>query len=263
MKGGERGKVSVFSPAIQLYTVRDVLKRDFRDTVAALVEMGYRAVEFAWVYGGMEPAELASFLGALGLRTCGLHAALPELLDPASRTYAYAQALGSPFVTTSLAVDVANDWDAAIERLAAAGETAAAQGVMLTYHNHAQEFVKVGDAYALDLLYERTPAARVGAELDVFYAYLSGEDPAAYIRKHAGRVRQIHVKDMARDREEQTEVGDGMLDVPGIFSAAAEAGVDRVIVEQERHFRNGSSLDSARRSLENLRSMGLVHAEGD
>ena len=43
--------MKTYIPGVQLYTVRDDLKKDFEGTIRQVAEMGYRAVEFAGDYG--------------------------------------------------------------------------------------------------------------------------------------------------------------------------------------------------------------------
>jgi len=241
--------------AIQLYTVRDLLKADFRGTLAGLAEMGYGAVEFAWVYGGLAPAELAALLKDLGLACCGMHVSLDQLTDPAGECYGYADALASEFVTTSLAGSVGKDWDAAIAGAAKAGATAAARGRTFSYHHHAQEFARIGGRYALDLLLERTDPALVKVQLDTHWILKGGEDPVRYIRRYAGRCPQLHIKDMDRSDGMTAEVGTGILDVSGVLAAARDSGVRWVIVEQDHTKR--TPLESAAMSLAFLKGSGL------
>jgi len=241
---------------IQLYTVRQLLDDDFKATVKALAEMGYQGVEFAWKYGGMSPDELAAFLNDLGLQVCGMHVSLAEIQDPSSEAYAYARALGSAYLTTSLAGEVAKDWPATIAEAAKAGAAASSAGLTFTYHNHAQEFEKVEGACALDLFYDRTDPKQVQAQLDVFWIKTGGQDPADYIRKYPGRVPQVHLKDMDPVDGGFTEVGEGLIDIPGIYDAARQVGAKWMIVEQDTCKR--PPLESARISIENLRKASLA-----
>jgi len=237
---------------IQLYTVRQECKEDFVGTLTALAEMGYDGVEFAWNYGGMSPAELADLLVELRLRPCGLHAPKDQVAAPDSDAYAYARGLGCPFISTSLAGDVEKDWPAAIALVQRAGRAAAQCGIQFTYHNHAQEFQKLGGQYALDVLYARTDPQQVQAELDTHWIARGGLDPAAYIRKYAGRMPQLHLKDIGPNQE-FTEIGAGVLDLPGILAAARDAGAQWIIYEQDRC--EGPPLESARVSITNLRKV--------
>lgn len=241
---------------IQLYTVRDRLDQNFAGTVRALAEMGYQGVEFAWNYGGMQPDELAALLQSVGLRAVGYHTSLEEINNPESMTYSYARVLGGKYLSPGLPGDVERDWPAAIARIAEAANTAHAQGFTLTYHNHAQELADVDGERALDMLYRLTDPALVQAELDTFWVVKGGAEVVPYIRKHAGRTPEIHAKDMDPATGTFTEVGNGCLDWPAIVAAAVDGGAEWLIVEQD--VCPGSSLESARKSIENLKRMGLI-----
>lgn len=241
---------------IQLYTVRNECEKDFAGTLKAVAEMGYQGVEFAWNYGGMSPEELAAFLKELGLSACGLHVPIEQALDGESEAYAYAKAIGAPYIITSLPAEVEKDWYAAIEQVKKAGEIARAQGVTFTYHHHAQEFQKIDGEYALDLLYKKTDPQAVLVELDTYWLTLGGVDPVKYIRKYAGRVRLLHLKDMNAADRSFAEVGTGLMDLPAIFDAAQDVGIQWIIVEQD--VCKGPAIESARISIENLKETNLA-----
>ena len=80
-----------------------------------------------------------------------------------------------------------------------------------------------------DLLYSKVSAT----EIDVYWAELSGVNPAPYLKKYSGRTPLVHVKDMAESRTESTEIGNGILDIAAIVKQAEENGTEWLIVEQE------------------------------
>lgn len=238
---------------IQLYSIRDSLEKDFAGALRAVKEMGVDGVEFAWNYGGMEPVPLAAFLKKTGLLCCGLHTSMQELHDAASKSYQYAKALGTPCVTTSCCNKAELDnWDRTIEALAEAGRVAASQKLQFTYHNHAAEFQTIDGQAMLDRLYARTPAA-VGAELDTAWITAGGQDPVAYIRRYAGRVPQVHLKDYAKATRTLMEIGRGDLDFPAIIQAARAARATWVIYELDASTL-GDSMASARESIARLKA---------
>jgi len=248
-----------FPIGIQLYTVRDACKDDFKGTLKAIAEMGYNAVEFAWNYGGLEPQELAAYLKSLNLRVAGMHVSLEEIANPASDSYRYAAALKTPCLTTSLAGQVEKDWVETVKKVDQAGRVALSKGVAFTYHNHAQELARIpaaGGKTALDYMRDHTDPKAVLFELDTFWIKKGGEEPLATIRNFKGRAKQIHLKDMDPADQTFTEVGNGLMDLPGIFKAAMEAGSEWVIVEQDTCKR--PALDSARISITNLKKAGLA-----
>ncbi|NLW50835.1 MAG: sugar phosphate isomerase/epimerase [Candidatus Brocadiaceae bacterium] len=234
---------------IQLYSVRGDCEKDFAGTLKALADMGYDGVEFAWNYGSMPPDELADLLRSLGLRACGLHAPKDQIAAPDSQAYAYAAGVGCPYISVSLAGDVEKDWPAAIALVQEAGRVAAGKGILFSYHNHAQEFHTFDGKYALDALYEQTDPTQVMAELDTHWIARGGADPVAYIRKYAGRVPQLHLKDIGPN-DEFIEIGRGVLDLEAVLNAADDAGSKWIIYEQDRCER--PALESARISIDNL-----------
>lgn len=247
------GKIPV---GIQLYTVRQALNQDFKGVVKQLAAMGYQGVEFAGMYGNMEPAELAAFLKEAGLKCCGQHVGGNDIATAGSKPYAYAKALGCPYLTTSGAGQVEKDWAGAIELYRKAGAVAKANGCVFTYHNHAAEFIKIDGVYAEDMLLQKTDPVEVQAELDTFWIRKGGPDPVAYIAQYAGRVPQIHLKDMNPITCAFTEVGNGLMDLKGIFKVGEKVGAKWVIVEQDTC--PGPELDSARISITNLKKAKLA-----
>ncbi len=254
-------------PAIQLYSVRSLLVDHFEDTLRALANIGFSAVEGYGEWGGMQPARLADFMAGIGIRVMGLHAPLADLLNAHSRPYAMARALRSEFVTVSLPDAVASDPCAAAAPLIRANAVAADQGLILTYHNHASEFARQSDGRsALEVLFDATASDEVQFLLDVFFADYSGFDPCELLARFAGRVPQIHFNDMmpagrgASGLGEQamrysSELGTGCMDLPAIYRAAISAGVDWIVIEQ--HTLRDLPLDSARANFKYCRSLIL------
>lgn len=248
-----------FPIGIQLYTVRDACQADFKGTLKALAAMGYDAVEFAFVYGGLQPQELADFLKSLKLKTAGMHVTLDDIANPSSDSYRYAAALNTPCLTTSLAGEVAKDWVGTVKKVDQAGKVALSKGITFTYHNHAQELALIPEAKgktALDYMRENTNAQAVQFELDTYWIKKGGQDPVATIRNFKGRAKQIHLKDMDPKDSTFAEVGTGLMDLPAIFKAAGEAGAEWVIVEQDTCKR--PPIESAKISIDNLKKAGLA-----
>lgn len=236
---------------IQLYTVRELTNpADFRPTLRALAALGYEAVEFAWNYGGMSPAELARFLADTGLACCGLHVDLAELLDPGHRVYEYAAATGSRFITTSLCGRM-NEWKALIPQVERAGEIATRHGLTFTYHNHWHELSGTPGPCPLDTLWQRTAPAFVQAELDIGWLARAGADPMDYWRRWAARTPQIHLRDFDRRTQQVCDIGDGFIQPRAVVAQAAELGTQWLIYEQDLY--PVSPLASARVCIERMK----------
>ena len=131
------------------------------------------------------------------------------------------------------------------------------------------------------MLYRVIPADLLQTEIDTCWVNVAGEDPAAYIRKYAGRAPVVHLKDFyMSDRDAESDgpfyeligidkkaegqsifefrpVGCGMQDFPEILKAAEEAGSSWVVVEQDQPSMEKNSLECAKMSREYLKKLGI------
>jgi len=247
--------------ALQLYTVRDVAAEDFAGTIRQVAEMGYTGVELAGETGGMSPTELKSFLDDLGLKRAGSHTGLDLLEGDLQKVIDDNLAVGNPWIVCPWMPEErrtdADGWRQAAETLTEIGEKVKAAGLQLCYHNHSFEFEQFDGQTGFEIFYGAADPESVKAEIDTYWVQHGGEDPAATVRRFAGRCPLVHLKDMTDDPEPTfTEVGNGILDFQAIFAASAEAGADWYIVEQDRC--DGPSIESARVSLGNLKEWGVA-----
>lgn len=218
---------------IQMYTIREALKQDFKGVCRELVKLGCDGAEFAFYFGDMEPAELGAFTKEIGLKACGMHVSAGDFADPHTKTFDYARALGVKYVTISCCFG-AEKLEESIALCAGAGKTAAENGFQFTYHNHAQEFAKLSNGEsALDVFYQRTDPKQVMAELDVYWVTKGGEDPVKYIRRYANRLPQLHLKDMDPADGSFTELGNGKIDLASCVREAKDTICEWVIYEQD------------------------------
>ncbi|MCJ8271015.1 MAG: sugar phosphate isomerase/epimerase, partial [Psychrosphaera sp.] len=69
--------------SIQLWSVNEVIKRDFKGTLTALANMGFEGVEFAGYFGPYQddPVGLKTLLDGLGLLVSGAHVSMRHLSD--------------------------------------------------------------------------------------------------------------------------------------------------------------------------------------
>jgi sugar phosphate isomerase/epimerase len=100
-------------------------------------------------------------------------------------------------------------------------------GVKVAIHNHGPEdkaFPAPQDAYKL--LRGRDP--RFGLCMDIGHAARAGVDPVATVGEVEDRLLDLHIKDLKvkTDKDSQTEVGKGALDIPGLFRALEKIKFD-------------------------------------
>jgi sugar phosphate isomerase/epimerase len=226
--------------ALQLWTVREDLEADAAATLQRVAARGFTAVEtYGLGAGDVAPAERVAraaatrrLLDNAGLVACAAHGRLPggaeldAVLDELRELGADCLVVPSPGSVDGCgsAFSDADGVRALAERLNAAAERAAARGVTIGYHNHWQEWGTVGDGRTgYDLLWERLDPGVV-AEVDVYWARVGGQDPAAVIAGLGERCRFLHVKDGPADTvRPQTPLGEGVLDLDAALAAGPHA----------------------------------------
>ncbi len=264
--------------ALQMFGVREEMARDAIGTLRAVAGLGYRAVELVSYGGtfGLTAAQLKQTLADLNLTPIGIHVRTPDLQENFAQVVPYYRDAGVPeMIVAALPHEYYESADAFRRGGALLGEFARkcrAEGVRLSYHNHYSEFDRVGAGYGLDLIYEGAGGEDVGLEADVYWITHAGADAPAVLRHYGRRIRFIHLKDRPAGLDAETiaaaragtidrsrmfaEVGEGSIDWPPIFAAAAETGARWYVVEQDASSRGG--IESAGISLRNLQKWGIA-----
>jgi sugar phosphate isomerase/epimerase len=248
---------------LQLYTVRDLLKKDFDGTLAGVAKIGFKEVEFAG-YFDHTPQQVRAALQRNGLDAPAAHVGYEATEDGWDAVLHTARLIGHRYVVCAWIPEevrrTAEDWKRVAQRFNRAGAACRAAGLQLAFHNHSYEFVPLPDGrIPYDLLLAQTDPALVQLELDLFWITFGGGDPLAYFTRYPGRFPLVHVKDMkpkaaadvAADRV-MTEVGQGSIDWKRIFARARSAGIEHYFVE---HDQPADPLASIRASFDYLRAL--------
>ena len=246
--------------ALQLYTLREALARDFAGTIRQVAAPGYVGVETAG-FPNTTPGAAARLFKDLGLTVCSAHSPLPlsnkkqEVLDTLG-------ALGCPrLVCASQPPELFQSVDGirrVCETLNEASAVARAHGLTLGYHNHWWEFLPVGGdgRRAYQVMLEHL-APEVFLEVDTYWIKAAGADPAAVLRELGPRAPLLHIKDGPATREApMTAVGEGVMDFAAIAQASA---AEWWIVELDRCATDMQ--EAVQRSYTYLTTKGLAHGK--
>jgi len=241
--------------AAQMYTVRQAATQDFRGALRRVAELGYAGVELAGTFDLTE-TELSQTLDDLGLECISAHVPLDNLRHDLVREIEFYLAVGATFIVCPWLAPAQRGNEAGYRALAAElnrmGETCRANGLQLCYHHHDFELVQFNGKYALDILLEESNPAHLQLEADTYWLKFGGAEPAAYLQRWSERTPLLHLKDMtATTPTTFAEVGNGILDWPDIFAAAA--GAQWYIVEQD--VCPGDPFESLKTSLDNLHKL--------
>ncbi len=210
-------------------------------TLKMLADAGYREVEG---YGGLfdDLGGLKAGLDANGLRMTSSHIGLDMIEENPARVLAIINDLGiekvfAPYIGVDDRPSDTAGWRAFGKRLAEAGKPLLDAGVQFGWHNHDFEFhgTETGDI-PLDLIAAASDDMML--ELDLGWVAAAGHDPVARIKKYAGRIGAVHVKDIApdgqcADEDGWADVGHGVMDWSAIHTALQAAGVDHYVAEHD------------------------------
>lgn len=261
--------------ALQLYSVRGDLEKDFYGTIRAVKEIGYAGVEFAGLYG-QDPVKVKAFCEELGIVPLSAHVPFQAFVADMDGTIAQYKALGVqyvaiPYLTEDLRPGQPG-FRTVIDGMKVIGAKLKEAGIVQQYHNHDFEFVKLDGEYALDILYKELGPELLQTQLDTCWVNVGGENPADYIRKYAGRTPTVHLKDFLGEKSENMygliglegsegksgdvfqlrHLGSGKQDFPAIVKAADEGGAQWYIVEQDEPNVGMTPMECAKASYEYL-----------
>ncbi|HZQ93719.1 MAG TPA: sugar phosphate isomerase/epimerase family protein [Candidatus Sulfotelmatobacter sp.] len=245
---------------LELYSVREELKKDPEGTVRAVARMGYQDVEFYAPYFEWSEAQakqMRKLLDDLGVRCYSTHNDedffSAEKIGKASDLN---KILGAKYMVQAWS-DPKPDldgWKKLADSLNAAADKLQSSGLKVGYHNHDAEWKPVAGKRPIEVIASNTKPS-VMLQLDVGTCLEAGADPVAWIKANPGRIRSIHCKDWSPDPNVgyKTLFGEGKADWKGIFQAAENGGgVEFYLIEQE-----GSrypELETAQRCLQAFRS---------
>jgi sugar phosphate isomerase/epimerase len=249
---------------LELYSVREELKKDPEGTVRAVAQMGYQCVEFYAPYfdwSESQAKQMRKLLDDLGIRCLSTHND-SSYLSPGkiSRTRDLNLILGSKYVVVASANPSPglDSWKAIADVLNFVADQLEPSGLKAGYHNHKLEFTPIENQRPIEILAKNTKPS-IMLQLDVGTCVEAGSDPVAWIRANPGRIRSLHLKDWSPEPAKGYTVlfGEGAAPWKNIFDAAeSTGGVEYYLIEQEGS--RFSELETARRCLQSFR---LVHPQ--
>lgn len=243
---------------IQLYSVRDDMKKDPQGTLKQLAAMGYSHVEHAGYenrkFYSQSPEDFKKFLHDIGLTMLSGHSFLGaeswsktnnDFTDEWKHTFEDAAAVGmqyviSPGVDESLCKNE-DDFKWYMQLFNKTGELAKKSGVHFAYHNESYEFNHyLNNVRLYDILLKSTDKNLVAQQIDIGNMYAPGGRAMEYLKKYPGRFIAMHVKDEIKSAThnegyESTVVGKGVVGVKDILNYAQTSGTKMFIIEQESY----------------------------
>ena len=243
---------------LQLYSVREMLPKDYEGTLRQIAALGYEEVEAAGFFGH-SPQQVKKAMGNAGLNCVSAHYSYADLSKSLEETIEFNHELGSRYIICSFpgfkdgsrgkgrsfAEQVqsftADDYRWNAEQFNAMGAKVAKAGMQFGYHNHTMEFAQKEGIVPYDELIRLTDPALVTFEMDCGWVMVGGGDPVTYLQRYPSRISMLHVKDFKRtdaaasvvNPPPAAELGRGTMDYRVIFAAAREGSIKHYFVEQE------------------------------
>jgi sugar phosphate isomerase/epimerase len=243
---------------LQLYSVREMLAKDYAGTLRQVAAIGYKEVEAAGFYGRTAP-QVKAAMSSAGLDCVGAHYSYTDLYPALDQIIAFNQQIGSRYVVCSFPgfrnparvqgksfAEQVNSftlddfrWNA--DQFNRIGAKVAKAGLMFAYHNHTMEFTPTHGVTPFNELLRLTDPALVTFEMDCGWVHVGGGDPVFYLRHFPTRITLLHVKDFKPTAQPASvahppppaELGRGTMDYRPIFAAAQDRYIKHYYVEQE------------------------------
>ena len=282
---------------IQLYTLAKPLSDDFDGTLKKLAEFGYKNVEFAgpyyfspeeeiannplikmmglsgYGYYKHTPKEINMMLDDLGLKSTSAHISDDTLKHNFDEAINAANIIGQEYILSPMFLGHSlDDYKLAAETYNKFGEKCKSAGIKYGYHTHSHEFQDFNGVTPFDVLVNETDSSLVFFELDLFWAKVAGVDPVSLINNTSGRIKLLHIKEMATELDKvyntnepflnleigkkifknQTIIGEGIIDFKNIIDGIANSSVDHLIIESDFPEK---PIEFSKKSILNLKNM--------
>ena len=266
---------------VQLYSVRDDMKKDPLGTLKLVAKAGYKNVEHAnYVdrkFYGYSATEFKKVLADLGLSMPSGHTVMGRLHWDESKndftdlwkyTVEDAAIVGqkyviSPWLDNSYRKTF-DDLKKYMEVFNKSGELCKKSGMKFGYHNHDFEFSeKLNDVKVFDIILQNTDPSLVAQQLDIGNMYHAGGIALDIMKQYPGRFDSMHVKDEIKAEKagemggayESTVLGKGIIPVKEIVDLGRKSGTTLFIIEQES-YQGKTPLESVEKDLRIMKGWG-------
>jgi sugar phosphate isomerase/epimerase len=248
--------------AIQLYSVRDDMKKDPSGTLKQIADIGYKYVEHADYHDrkfyGYKPAEFKKLLEGYGMQMPSGHVQMMpndydfkknDFADKWKYTVEDAATAGqkflvSPWLDDSLRKNM-KDFKAYMEVFNKSGALCQKSGMKFGYHNHDFEFTtKIDGELLYDLILTNTDPALVAQQLDMGNLYNGGFKAIDVAKKYPGRFEMMHVKDeiLAKEGKEKyisTILGQGIVGTKEVCDIGRTSGGTKYFIVEQESYQGG------------------------
>lgn len=232
---------------MQLYSVRNEIKKDLEGTLRQVRAMGIKELEGGELYG-MDSRNYKKMLDQLGYKMISIGVEYADLGKDLMPIIEKANIVGASYITCFWIPHNGNEFgESNINEAAAlfnkAGKIFQENGLQFCYHPHGYEFRPWNNGTLFDELVAKTNPLYVNFELDVFWAKQGCDDPVALLKKYPSRFLLLHLKDRQigticnntgqADEESNVILGQGDVNIQDVMRAAKKSSVKYYFIEDE------------------------------
>ncbi|MDR1557413.1 MAG: sugar phosphate isomerase/epimerase [Tannerellaceae bacterium] len=258
---------------LQLYSLREDLRKDRDGTLKAVAGMGYQLLES---YGyqerkffGQTPSGFKKQLADLGMKMTSSHTGFGVYAnDTAAAWDAVRQNMddtrtaGAKWIVQAgypgsryTKLDEVKKLADTFNRI---GELAKTFGLKFAYHNHTEEFAPIERQIPYQKYIELTEKDLVSFQMDIGHVANAMGDYMGYLLKYPGRFATLHLRDTNVATKAATEFGEGDVRMKEVFDLfpTPQSGLEDYFVEQEGY--KYEPLVSVRKCYEYLNTSTFV-----
>ena len=243
---------------LQLYSVREMMAKDYEGTLKQISALGYQEVETAG-YFDHSSKQVKSAMSAAGLKCVSAHYPYTSLTKDFDKIVAFNKEIGVQYIIcafpgikdpsrlkdmsyrTQITSFTLDDYRWNADQFNKFGEKLKAAGMKFGYHNHTMEFAKQDGVVPFDEMVRLTDPDLVTFEMDCGWVIVGGANPIDYLKRYPSRISMLHVKDFKHAEKSASnlepppaaELGRGTLNYRPVFEAAKKANIKHYFVEQE------------------------------
>jgi len=233
--------------SVQLWSVKDVIGKDFKGTLKTLANMGFEGVEFAGEFGPYknDAKGLKNFLDSINLQASGAHVSFEQLNESNfDKTVTFYQQLNLDTLIIG--------WDErawhpqgikeVVKLLNQLDKKLAPYNIKTGFHNHNHEFDDFQDSTYWDYLATNTSESVV-LQQDVGWTTYAGKDAVEYVHKYPNRTLTTHYKVRIPEgvKGKQPIIGQDTIDWLNLLKANMNVGGTKWIVVEQEEYPNGLS----------------------
>ena len=263
---------------IQLYSVREDMKKDPIGTLTQLAKIGYKNVEHANYierkFYGFTPAEFKKILDDLGLKMpCGhtvmgknhWDAEKKDFSDSWKYTVDDAAFMGQKYVISpSMDNNMRKTYDDMVRYMDVfnlCGELCQKSGMKFGYHNHSFEFSeKLNGIKLFDIMMQKMDPKLVLMQLDIGNMYIAGAKALDILGQYPGRFEMIHVKDEIAvntpEKYESAILGKGIIPAKEAIDLGRKIGGTYVFIIEQESYQNLPPLQCMKENYDVMKKWG-------